>query len=256
MEISKEQASSTERYKYYGKAGFTKDSVQETVAHAIQLGKERLNPSLTNPDFLVYRERKKQFTRWLGGVSAERLRVLDVGGRIQPYRPLVEDRLEQYVAIDPQMEGLLDVVAAGEGIPFSENTFDIVFCTQVLGYVSDPSKVINEMHRVLLPGGVLILSAPALFPQHHDERWRFLREGYSVLMKPFSVIEVVPEGYSVAGFIRTLNICVGFVAGSAFLYKIVSHSIIPVLNIFGLVLDVLSFKSERLTTNYSVLALK
>lgn len=256
MDISKEQASSTERYKYYGESEVTEDSVQKTVTSATQLGLERLNPRLTNPDFLVYHERKKQFTRWLEDVPGEHLRVLDVGGRIQPYRPLVEDRLEQYVAIDPQLEGLLDAVAAGEQIPFRENTFDIVFCTQVLGYVSDPSKVITEMHRVLRPGGVLILSAPALFPQHHDERWRFLREGYSVLMEPFSAIEVVPEGYSVAGFIRTLNVCVGFLASPAFLYQIVSHTIVPVLNVSGLVLDALSFKSERLTTNYSVLARK
>ena len=222
----------------------------------MKLGRERFNPGLCNPDFLVYQQRKKQFTQWLAEIPGEDLCVLDVGGRIQPYRPLVEHRLGLYVAIDPQFEGLLDVVAIGEQIPFRESSFDIVICSQVLGYVSNPAKVVAEIHRVLRPGGVLVLSAPALFPQHHDERWRFLREGYSVLMEPFATVEVAPEGYSIAGFLRTLNVCLGLLFSRGFLNKIVCCTLVPVLNVMGVALDKLSFKSERFTTNYSVLARK
>lgn len=42
----------------------------------------------------------------------------------------------------------------GEKIPFQDNSFDAVFCCDVLEHVRDLSKVISEIARVLQPGGV------------------------------------------------------------------------------------------------------
>src|SRR5438067_483792 len=88
------------------------------TAFAAELGRERLYPSLWNPDYLVLNERRRHFSEWVQRVHGDSLSVLDVGGRIQPYRPLVEGRLQRYIAIDPLPTGLVDAVAVGERLPF------------------------------------------------------------------------------------------------------------------------------------------
>jgi ubiquinone/menaquinone biosynthesis C-methylase UbiE len=46
-------------------------------------------------------------------------------------------------------------------LPFLSGTFDLAFCHFVLLWVTDPSRVIREMRRVVIPGGaVLALAEP------------------------------------------------------------------------------------------------
>lgn len=46
--------------------------------------------------------------------------------------------------------------AMGEALPFRDNSFDVVFCCDVLEHVRDLPKVISEIARVLKPGGVFL----------------------------------------------------------------------------------------------------
>jgi SAM-dependent methyltransferase len=43
-------------------------------------------------------------------------------------------------------------------LPFSAETFDVVLCQQGLQFFSDRPAALREMHRVLLPGGRVVLS--------------------------------------------------------------------------------------------------
>ncbi len=43
-------------------------------------------------------------------------------------------------------------------LPFQENTFDAVTCIEALEFVPDPMHVLEELVRVLRPGGVLLLT--------------------------------------------------------------------------------------------------
>ncbi|MCJ7660959.1 MAG: class I SAM-dependent methyltransferase, partial [Anaerolineales bacterium] len=47
-----------------------------------------------------------------------------------------------------------------EGICFEEESFDLVFCGEVIEHVFDPDLLLDEIWRVLVPGGNLILSTP------------------------------------------------------------------------------------------------
>ncbi|MBL8746604.1 MAG: methyltransferase domain-containing protein [Phycisphaerae bacterium] len=38
-------------------------------------------------------------------------------------------------------------------LPFADGAFDVVYCRFVLEHVTDPGRVLREMHRVLVPGG-------------------------------------------------------------------------------------------------------
>ena len=47
-------------------------------------------------------------------------------------------------------------------LPFSDNTFDVVALLDVLEHIDDDIAVLKEAHRVLKPGGIVIVTAPAL----------------------------------------------------------------------------------------------
>ena len=45
-----------------------------------------------------------------------------------------------------------------ESMPFPDDTFDVVLCTQVIEHALDPSLALRELRRVLRPEGVLLIS--------------------------------------------------------------------------------------------------
>ena len=51
-------------------------------------------------------------------------------------------------------------VADIEALPYSENTFDAAFATEVMEHLATPLKALTEIHRVLKPGGWLLVSLP------------------------------------------------------------------------------------------------
>jgi SAM-dependent methyltransferase len=230
--------------------------IDSTAQDELELGKERLNPGFSHIDFLILRQRRKRFAEWIRKLPGRDLRVLDVGGRIQPYRVLVQERAEIYVAVDPVATGLVDVIGIGESLSFKNCAFDLVFCTQMLSYARDPKHVLGEIFRVLKPGGTVLLSAPSFCPQFHDERWRFLSDGLSILLSSFSYVEIVPEGFSIAGLTRTTNICLNSLFGGRRLQRVLKMTAFPMLNFLGLLLDRLSGENDQFTANYCAFAIK
>lgn len=45
-------------------------------------------------------------------------------------------------------------------LPFPDNTFDMVFYHHVIEHVADPAKSLEELNRVLVPGGLIYVGAP------------------------------------------------------------------------------------------------
>lgn len=101
-------------------------------------------------------------------------RVLDVGGGNFPrYKYLF--RFSEYISMDVSEGKNVDVVGKIEKIPFSENSFDSIICTQVLGDVFDLENAFRELNRVLKPGGVALITENLFDPLHSEPRdfWRF-----------------------------------------------------------------------------------
>ncbi len=48
------------------------------------------------------------------------------------------------------------IYAAGENLPFDDNSFDLICCCDVLEHVEDVALVVSEINRVLKPGGLFI----------------------------------------------------------------------------------------------------
>jgi SAM-dependent methyltransferase len=50
-------------------------------------------------------------------------------------------------------------------LPFSDETFDVVVCSEVLEHIPDYQQAVNEITRILKPGGKLAVSVPRKWPE-------------------------------------------------------------------------------------------
>ena len=63
----------------------------------------------------------------------------------------------------------VDVVETwGEGLPFSDNTFDVVYCRAVLHHARDLKALCREVFRVLKPGGILLATREHVLSKKED----------------------------------------------------------------------------------------
>lgn len=103
--------------------------------------------------------------------------LLDVGCGRKPYVSLFP-RIDKHIGIDipTSMHGLSQVDVAGSilFLPFTNDFFDNVLCTEVLEHVPEPLMALREMWRVAKPGGILLLTVP-LSEQLHEEPYDFYR---------------------------------------------------------------------------------
>lgn len=65
-----------------------------------------------------------------------------------------------------------------------DGCLDGVLCSEVLEHVADFGSAINEMARVLKPGGRLLLTCPFLYPLHGpQDYWRFTPQAFEYLLR-------------------------------------------------------------------------
>jgi len=99
-----------------------------------------------------------------------------------------------YINLDLLYAPGLDVMADAHQLPFPEGVFQRVECDAVLEHVRDPRRVVEEIRRVLAPGGYAHFVTPFCHPFHAypTDFHRFTIEG---LKEVTSGMEVVAEGW-------------------------------------------------------------
>ncbi len=111
--------------------------------------------------------------RWSPAPNS-RLKVLGNERFLQPYTDFLEIT-KKYVDL--------------HHIPYASESFDVVAADQVLEHVIFPQQVMLEIHRVLKPGGIAILTTIAYNPLHEGGKWhdywRFMVDGMLTLSLPF-----------------------------------------------------------------------
>ena len=219
--------------------------------------RERLYPSLSNPNWLILRRRRQIFEAGLTRLPGNAVSVLDVGGRLQPYRPLLGWRTKSYVAVDRQMTPLVNIRGTAEALPFQDEQFDLVICMEVFEYLPEPGLAVAEIERVLRKGDIFFLSAPSVFLRENDkEYWRFLPEGLRQLLREFEAVNVTSEGNSLTGFFRTCNVFSVSFFRPRILAPLWRWTFILFLNVVGRVLEPIARDNDQFAANYSVWARK
>ena len=103
-----------------------------------------------------------------------------------------------YTGCDIQEGPFVDRVEDVHALSFEDASFGTVLCLETLEHVADPIRAVQEMHRVLAPGGLLAISSQMFFPIHAHpwDYWRFTPEGFANLLKDFESRLVVPFGFA------------------------------------------------------------
>lgn len=124
--------------------------------------------------------------------------LLDAGAGEGQYRPLFSHT--RYIGVDytigdPHWNySQLNAFADLSHLPFKDNSFEAVLCTQVLEHIREPERVLKELHRVLKPGGQLILTAPGNSEEHQIpyDFYRYTSYGLQYLFEKagFEILEV------------------------------------------------------------------
>jgi len=123
--------------------------------------------------------------------------ILDFGAG----NPAPDEIFANVVRIDFVHYRSADVVATTANLPFRSETFDHVVSESVFEHVRDPVHYARELHRVLKPGGQIIVDSAFLQPLHGDPYHFFnmTLNGLEEVMKPFRKVRTGVEPYQSAG---------------------------------------------------------
>lgn len=136
--------------------------------------------------------------------------VLDVGGKKEigdkGFRYPVES-VRTWINLNIDTKTKPDVAADATRLPVSDASVDVVVCTEVLEHLYMPVLCVDEIWRVLKPGGVFIGSAPFVFPVHGDpnDYYRYTESGLRSLLHQFSVVKMEPMGGSLGAIALLLE---------------------------------------------------
>jgi SAM-dependent methyltransferase/uncharacterized protein YbaR (Trm112 family) len=139
-----------------------------------------------------------------------------------------------------------DLLADIAQLPFADNSVDGVICSYVLEHVSDAQACLDEICRVLKPGGQVYVTVPFIFPTHPDplDRRRWTLDGLRHALCPYEETAAGPCGGPCSAFVALMPTLAGSVFSNFFVFNAVR---------FGLgwllwpvkFLDVLAARSRR-----------
>ncbi|MBT4159748.1 MAG: class I SAM-dependent methyltransferase [Gammaproteobacteria bacterium] len=75
------------------------------------------------------------------------------------------ERFGEFVEPENENKSLVISVANAEKLPFSDESFDKVICSEVMEHIPEYRTVIGEINRVLKTGGIAAISVPRYFPE-------------------------------------------------------------------------------------------
>jgi SAM-dependent methyltransferase len=107
---------------------------------------------------------KKNLKQMIRTIESDNSIGLNIGSGVTSYSTRI-------VNFDKQTFKNVDIVGDLYNLPFADNSFDYIFSIYVLEHIAYPQAAINEMYRVLKPGGICYAFIPFIQGFHaspHD----------------------------------------------------------------------------------------
>ena len=124
--------------------------------------------------------------------------ILDVCAGWEPnfYQPLFPGRTylkqDQTQFDPPTMDYVCD---AHKMEPIGDNSIGTVLLLEALEHIQEPQVVVNQIHRILRPGGICVATTLTTFEIHRTpyDYWRFCPDGMCYIFRSFDLLEIVLE---------------------------------------------------------------
>lgn len=135
-----------------------------------QLFKPGIIGFFINPFFLGRSAMYLNVKRFSGHVKGK---TLDVGCGSKPYALLFKNATE-YIGMDMEKSGhkhadsSIDVYYDGTRFPFEPNSFDSLVFFEVLEHVFNPDTFLEQITRVVKPGGHCLITIPFMWGEHEQ----------------------------------------------------------------------------------------
>ncbi len=94
---------------------------------------------------------------------------------------------QEYVGCDMREGAGVDMIMDLHDIDLDDEIASTVLCFDTLEHVENPFIALKEMHRILKPNGIVIISSVMNFPihDHPSDYWRFTPQAFELILKPF-----------------------------------------------------------------------
>lgn len=124
--------------------------------------------------------------------------LLDLGGGT-PFQGYIQPDMlgpqTRYFSLDIRESASPHIVGDVMQLPFGDESVDGILCNAVLEHVSNPQLAVDEMYRVLKPGGQAYVGVPFIYPYHDDvDYFRFSDTALKQMFARFRRVEVAPVG--------------------------------------------------------------
>ena len=116
-------------------------------------------------------------------------KTLDIGCGSALYGNFFPNRTTLDIEARPGVQ--VDIVGDAHDLSnIADASYENILCTEVLEHLHTPAKAIAEFHRVLKPGGLMILTTRFIFPLHDvpGDYFRYTKYGLRHLMREFEII--------------------------------------------------------------------
>lgn len=212
------------------------------------------------PNFRLHARIGKHLTRfglesfYQSNLKDVRGTILDIGSGTQN---LSYGNGTKIIRLDVKQTGNVDVIADAHNIPLPDSSFDAIICKEVLEHLYHPHKAIEEMFRVLKPGGKFVGSTCFYWPIHGTpiDYFRYTRFGLEKLFEKWTEVKVVLKN----GVLGVLGIHLVRLAGgkrliTKFLYPLIMAMAFCLIRFDKLYKS--SSKGKCITSGYFITAVK
>ena len=128
---------------------------------------KEFKPNLIHPFYII---RTGLFLGIFENARYLKGKMLDFGCGSKPYKNIFN--VDEYIGLDFENTGhsheneQIDIFYDGLNIPFPNNSFDSILCSEVFEHLFNLEYTLKELNRVLKPGGHIVITCPFVWNEH------------------------------------------------------------------------------------------
>jgi ubiquinone/menaquinone biosynthesis C-methylase UbiE len=134
--------------------------------------------------------------------------MLDLGCGTKPYKSFFD--VDFYIGVDVKKSASeysdeqVDVIYNGKSLPFRDESFDSILCTEVIEHVFEIDKLLKELYRVLKKTSYMLITCPFVYEEHEIpyDFARYTSYGVIYLMEKYG-LKVINQ-YKTTNYVETI----------------------------------------------------